>query len=116
MAGDRGSYRRPFCPSVISSAMPPIRAPITGTPAAKTTVVQHLQTIFFAVKDTAGNSKTFSVTIYLDPTAPRTGGSANPTGSTTPSASMIGLASQNGVIYVIDLETFLIIDSTKKTN
>lgn len=74
-------------------------------------LVQHLQTIFFAVKDAAGNSKTFSLTIYLDPTAPRVGGSSNPTGSVTPSASMITLANQ---LYVIDLETFLMIDGTKK--
>ena len=76
-----------------------------------TFVTQHLQTIFFGVKDTAGNSKTFALTIYLDSTAPRTGGNANPSGSVTPSASMVSLANQ---LYVIDLETFLLIDGTKK--
>jgi len=74
-------------------------------------LVQHLQTIFFAVKDNAGNSKSFALTIYLDSTAPRVGGSANPTGSVTPTASMIALAN---LIYVIDLETFQTIEGTKK--
>jgi hypothetical protein len=74
-----------------------------------TTLVQRLQTIFFAVKDSAGNSKTFALTIYLDPTAPRVGGSANPSGSVSPSASMISLANQ---AYIIDLETFYMISLT----
>src|SRR5262249_35321294 len=74
-----------------------------------TTVVQHLQTIFFAVKDSAGNSKTFALTIYLDPTAPRVGGDSNPTGSVTPSSSMISLANQ---AYIIDLQTYLMISLT----
>jgi hypothetical protein len=51
------------------------------------------------------------LTIYLDPTAPRVGGSANPSGSVAPSATMIALANQ---LYVIDLETFLMIEGTKK--
>lgn len=78
-----------------------------GTNSAS--VTQHLQTIFFAVKDTAGNSKTFAVTIYLDSTAPRVGGSANPSGSASPSASMVSLANQ---AYIIDLDTFLMISLT----
>lgn len=82
---------------------------VTSTPV---NLVQHLQTMFFAVKDAAGNSKTFALTIYLDPTAPRTGGSAHPSGTFTPSASMVSLASQNGVIYIIDLDTFLMISGT----
>ncbi len=72
-------------------------------------LVQHLQTIFFAVKDNAGNSKSFALTIYLDPTAPRVGGNANPTGVVNPSASMIALANQ---AYVIDLETWQMINLT----
>lgn len=74
-----------------------------------TTVVQRLQTIFFAVKDNAGNSKTFALTIYLDPTAPRVGGDSNLSGSSNPSASMIALANQ---IYVIDTDTFQMINLT----
>ena len=74
-----------------------------------TVVVQHLQTIFFAIKDNAGNSKTFAITIYLDPTAPRVGGNANPTGVVNPSASMISLANQ---AYIIDLETYQMISWT----
>jgi hypothetical protein len=81
----------------------------TQTPVYLT---QHLMTMFFAIKDTAGNSKVFALTIFLDPTAPRVGGNANPTGNVTPSASMIALASQNGVVYIIDLDTFLKISST----
>lgn len=79
--------------------------------APPVTLAQHLQTIFFAVKDNAGNSKTFALTIFLDPTAPRTGGNSNPSGYVTPSASLIALASQ---VYVLDLDTFLMIDATKK--
>jgi hypothetical protein len=79
-----------------------------GTSA--TTLVQRLQTIFFAVKDSAGNSKTFALTIYLDPTAPRVGGNSNPAGSVSPSASMISLANQ---AYIIDLETFYMISLTE---
>jgi len=71
--------------------------------------VQHLQTMFFAVKDFAGNSKTFALTIFLDSTAPRVGGSANPTGSFNPSASMVALAGQ---AYVIDAEMFAAISLT----
>ena len=74
-----------------------------------TLVVQHLQTIFFGVKDNAGNSKSFAITIYLDPTAPRVGGNANPTGSVNPSASMIALANQ---AYIIDYDTFQMISGT----
>lgn len=74
-----------------------------------TVVVQHLQTMFFAIKDNAGNSKTFAITIYLDPTAPRVGGSANPTGAVSPSVSMISLANQ---AYIIDLETYQMISWT----
>ncbi len=74
-----------------------------------TEVVQHLQTIFFAVKDTAGNSKTFAITIYLDSTAPRVGGNSNPTGAVNPSSSMIALANQ---AYIIDLETYQMISWT----
>jgi len=74
-----------------------------------TAVVQHLQTMFFAVKDFAGNSKTFALTIFLDSTAPRVGGSANPTGSFNPSASMVALAGQ---AYVIDAEMFAAISLT----
>lgn len=72
-------------------------------------VVQHLQTIFFAVKDLAGNSKAFALTIYLDPTAPRMGGNANPSGNFSPSASMVALAGQ---AYVIDAEMFATISLT----
>jgi len=76
---------------------------------AANSVAPHLQTIFFAVKDFAGNSKTFALTIYLDPTAPRVGGNANPTGGFTPSASMVALAGQ---AYVIDAEMFTAISLT----
>ncbi len=74
-----------------------------------TAVVQHLQTMFFAVKDFAGNSKTFALTIYLDPTARRVEGNANPTGTFSPSASMVALAGQT---YVIDAEMFAAISLT----
>src|SRR5262245_48370503 len=121
------SYLNPNDPSAPGSLVPYLTQPTddTGAPLPNyanitnyqtlkdgtnaTTVVQHLQTIFFAVKDNAGNSKTFALTIYLDPAAPRVGGSANPSGSVTPSASMIALANQ---AYVIDLETFLMISLT----
>jgi len=83
----------------------------TQSPVA---VVQRLQTIFFSIKDSAGNSKNFAITIYLDPTAPRVGGNSNPSGSVNPSASMISLADQ---IYIIDLDTYNMINLTapKKT-
>ncbi len=74
-----------------------------------TEVVQHLQTIFFAIKDNAGNSKTFAITIYLDSTAPRVGGNSNPSGAVNPSSSMIALANQ---AYIIDLETYQMISWT----
>jgi len=72
-------------------------------------VVQHLQTIFFAVKDLAGNSKTFAITIYLDPTAPRVGGNANPSGQVNSSNSMVALANQ---AYLINLDTYAMINLT----
>jgi hypothetical protein len=88
-----------------------LQTPPGGAPPAPVVLTQHLQTMFFAVKDNAGNSKTFAVTIYLDPTAPRTGGNANPSGNVTPSSSMIALAN---VQYLIDLETFLMIEATRR--
>jgi hypothetical protein len=121
------SYLNPNDPSAPGSLVPYLTPPTDDTFTAlpnyanianyktfkdgtnSTTVVQHLQTIFFAVKDNAGNSKTFALTIYLDPTAPRVGGKSNPSGSVAPSASMIALANE---AYVIDLETFLMISLT----
>jgi hypothetical protein len=88
-----------------------LQTPPDGTPPDPVALTQHLQTMFFAIKDNAGNSKTFALTIYLDPTAPRTGGDANPSGSVTPSASMIALAN---VLYLIDLETYLMIEGTRR--
>jgi hypothetical protein len=120
-------YLNPNDPSAPGSLVPYITPPTDGSGAplanyanianyqtfndgtSATSIVQHLQTIFFAVKDNAGNSKTFALTIYLDPTATRVGGSADPSGSVTPSASMVSLANQ---AYIIDLETYLMISLT----
>jgi hypothetical protein len=128
------SYLNPNDPSAVGSLVPYL-TPVTyvGASAGSTspyqnilnyqtfkdptltpvTVVQHLQTIFFAVKDYAGNSKVFALTIFLDPTAPRTGGNSTPSGSFTPSASMVALSTgTNGVFYIIDLDTYLMISAT----
>lgn len=125
--GNLNSYLNPNDPTAPGKLVPYVTPPTDDQGAAlpnyanianhnsfadgtnSTSVVQHLQTIFFAVKDNAGNSKTFALTIYLDPTAPRVGGDSNPSGSFNPSASMIALANQ---IYVIDIDTFLMINLT----
>jgi hypothetical protein len=85
-----------------------LTTPSGGTPPAPVYVQQHLQTMFFAVKDFAGNTKTFALTIFLDPTAPRTGGNSNPSGTFSPSASMIAL----GDLFVIDQATLDMINGT----
>lgn len=79
---------------------------------ATKTLRYHLDPISFTVKDWAGNVSTFQITIYLDDTAPRTGGSAIATGSTTPSASLISLLG----IYVIDDELRKLLDPNAASN
>ncbi len=86
-----------------------LTTPPGGTPPAPVTVQQHLQTMFFAVKDFAGNTKVFALTIFLDPSAPRTGGNSNPSGTFSPSVSMISL----GDLFVIDQATLELINGTR---
>ena len=65
---------------------------------ATKTVRFHLDPINWTVTDWAGNKSTFTITIYLDESAPRTGGSAAATGTTTPSATLISLLDQYVVL------------------
>ena len=70
------------------------------------TVKSRLDPISWEVTDWAGNKSTFTITIYLDPSAPRTGGSANATGTTTPSATLVSLLDKY-VILDDDLKKLL---------
>lgn len=65
---------------------------------ASKTVRFRLDPISWTVTDWAGNKSTFTMTIYLDETAPRTGGSAAATGTTTPSATLVSLLDQYVVL------------------
>ena len=69
-------------------------------------VTSRLSPISWDVTDFAGNKSTFSITIYLDETAPRTGGSAVATGITTPSVSLVSLLDEY-VILDDDLKKLL---------
>ena len=119
----------PFTTDVLSAMTPSPYANVLSYQSFKdpnspqVALHQHLQTMFFEIKDAAGNIKRFALTIYLDPTAPRTGGDATPSGTVTPSASLLALAtqtnSQNPVIYLIDYDTYMMITNTapkKKTS
>jgi hypothetical protein len=66
----------------------------------------RLDPISWTVSDWAGNKTTFTMTIYLDESAPRTGGSAAATGTTTPSATLISLLDQY-IILDDDLKKLL---------
>lgn len=61
---------------------------------ATKTLHSRLDPISWTVTDWAGNKTTFTITIYLDESAPRTGGSAAATGTTTPSATLVSLLDQ----------------------
>lgn len=73
---------------------------------ASKTLKFRLDPITWTVTDWAGNKSTFTITIYLDETAPRTGGSAAATGTTTPSATLISLLDQY-IILDDDLKKLL---------
>jgi len=73
---------------------------------ATKTLKFRLDPISWTVTDWAGNKSTFTITIYLDESAPRTGGSAAATGTTTPSATLISLLDQY-IILDDDLKKLL---------